>query len=119
MVALALCTLGNICSSEMARDLTPDVERIMRNGPAYLKKKATLCASRIIRKEPELIENFLPIISSLLNDKHHGVMLSGVALVTEMCNMSPVRVFIENLSLNNFPNNSIFYYDSFSVTKSS
>ena len=92
MVALALCTLGNICSSEMARDLTPDVERIMRNGPAYLKKKATLCASRIIRKEPELIENFLPIVSSLLNDKHHGVMLSGVALVTEMCSMSPGRV---------------------------
>ena len=39
VVALALCTLGNICSAEMARDLGPDVERIMRNGPPYLKKK--------------------------------------------------------------------------------
>jgi len=88
VVSLALCTLGNICSSEMARDLAPDVERIMRNGPAYLKKKATLCACRIIRKEPELIDNFIQLVPSLLNDKHHGVMLSGVAFVTEMCNIS-------------------------------
>ena len=72
----------------MARDLAPDVERIMRNGPAYLKKKATLCACRIIRKEPELIDNFIQLVPSLLNDKHHGVMLSGVAFVTEMCNIS-------------------------------
>jgi len=88
VVALALCTLGNICSSEMARDLAKDVERIMRNGPAYLKKKATLCACRIIRKEPELIDNFIQLVPSLLNDKHHGVMLAGVAFVTEMCNIS-------------------------------
>lgn len=88
VVSLALCTLGNICSSEMARDLAQDVERIMRNGPAYLKKKATLCACRIIRKEPELIDNFIQLVPTLLNDKHHGVMLSGVAFVTEMCNIS-------------------------------
>ena len=89
VVALALCTLGNICSSEMARDLGPDVERIMRNGPPYLKKKATLCACRIIRKEPEMIENFINLIPSLLNDKNHGVMLAAVSLVTEICNLSP------------------------------
>ena len=89
VVALALCTLGNICSAEMARDLGPDVERIMRNGPPYLKKKATLCACRIIRKEPEMIENFINLIPSLLNDKNHGVMLAAVSLVTEICNISP------------------------------
>ena len=92
VVALALCTLGNICSSEMARDLGPDVERIMRNGPPYLKKKATLCACRIIRKEPEMIENFINLIPSLLNDKNHGVMLAAVSLVTEICNLSPGKI---------------------------
>ena len=95
VVALALCTLGNICSSEMARDLGPDVERIMRNGPPYLKKKATLCACRIIRKEPEMIENFINLIPSLLNDKNHGVMLAAVSLVTEICNLSPgIKQFV-------------------------
>jgi len=89
VVALALCTLGNICSAEMARDLGPDVERIMRNGPPYLKKKAILCACRIIRKEPEMIDNFINLIPSLLNDKNHGVMLAAVSLVTEICNISP------------------------------
>jgi AP-1 complex subunit gamma-1 len=44
---LALAALGNICSSEMARDLTPDVERLMEGASnPYLRKKAALCAVR-------------------------------------------------------------------------
>lgn len=46
---LAMAGLGNICSAEMARDLAPDVERIMEHGTPYLRKKAALCA---IRWEP-------------------------------------------------------------------
>ena len=79
VVALALCTLGNICSAEMARDLAPDVERIMRNGPAYLKKKATLCACRIIRKEPEMIENFFPV--ALIQCHKHWIEESSLVFV--------------------------------------
>jgi len=86
IVALALATLGNICSNDMARDLSPDIERLMVSGSPYLKKKAILCACRISKKVPELVESYLePSQKLLLSEKNHGVVLSAASLVIEMC----------------------------------
>ncbi|KAG2702101.1 hypothetical protein I3760_06G075000 [Carya illinoinensis] len=42
IVGLALCALGNICSAEMARDLAPEVERLLQfRDPNTRKKKCT------------------------------------------------------------------------------
>lgn len=72
VVGLALCTLGAIASPEMARDLASEVEKLMKSPNAYIRKKAVLCAFRIIRRVPELMEIFLPATRSLLNEKNHG-----------------------------------------------
>ncbi|KAL5212792.1 hypothetical protein ABZP36_023639 [Zizania latifolia] len=88
IVGLALCALGNICSAEMARDLSPEVERLMRSREANTKKKAALCSIRIVRKVPDLAENFMGPASSLLKEKHHGILISAVQLCTELCKAS-------------------------------
>lgn len=49
IAGLAMAALGNICSAEMARDLAPDVERIMESGTPYLRKKGALCAIRCVK----------------------------------------------------------------------
>lgn len=88
IVGLALCALGNICSAEMARDLAPEVERLLQFRDPNIRKKAALCSIRIIKKVPDLAENFINPATSLLREKHHGVLITGVQLCTDLCKTS-------------------------------
>lgn len=85
VVGLALCTLGNIASVEMSRDLFPEIETILSSSNPYVRRKAALCAMRICRKVPDLQEHFLEKAKLLLNDRNHGVLLGGLTLVISMC----------------------------------
>ena len=85
IVGLALCTLGNIAGTEMSRDLFPEVETILASSNPYIRRKAALCAMRICRKVPDLQEHFIDKAKLLLNDRNHGVLLSGLTLVVSMC----------------------------------
>ncbi|KAJ3346575.1 clathrin associated protein complex large subunit [Entophlyctis luteolus] len=89
IVGLALCTLGNISSPEMARDLSTEVEKLIESSNSYVRKKAALTAIRLIHKVPDLLENFQTKAIKLLNEKHHGVLLTAVSLLIEMCKMDP------------------------------
>ncbi|KAH8921390.1 Adaptor protein complex AP-1 gamma subunit [Atractiella rhizophila] len=85
VVGLALCIFTNIASEEMARDLVNEIEKLLGSSNTYIRKKAALCALRVVKRVPELIDHFIPRITSLLSDRNHGVLLCGVTLVTEMC----------------------------------
>uniref|UniRef100_A0A914KG61 AP-1 complex subunit gamma n=1 Tax=Meloidogyne incognita TaxID=6306 RepID=A0A914KG61_MELIC len=99
VAGIALCTLGAICSPEMCRDLAGEAEKLLlKSTNTYIKKKAALCAFRIVRKVPDLIEMFISSTRSLLNEKHHGVLIAGVTLVTEMCELSSdVRIHFKKM----------------------
>ncbi|XP_068462723.1 AP-1 complex subunit gamma-2-like isoform X2 [Phaseolus vulgaris] len=90
IVGLALCALGNIYVyiTEMARDLAQEVERLLDFRDPNIRKKAALCSARIIKKVPDLAENFVGPATALLREKHHGVLITGVQLCTDLCKIS-------------------------------
>lgn len=85
IVGLALCTLGNIASIEMSRDLFAEIEKLVSTNNPYIRRKAALCAMKICRKVPDLQEHFIEKAAALLSDRNHGVLLCGLTLVTSMC----------------------------------
>jgi len=89
VVGLALCALANLATPGIARDLSSDVGKLMSNQTPYIRKKAALCAIKLVRKAPELTEFFVPKIKALLGDRNHGVLLTTVSLLVELCEMEP------------------------------
>lgn len=51
--------------------------------------QAALCALRVVRKVPELADHFVSKAKNLLADRNHGVLLTAITLVTEMCQIDP------------------------------
>ncbi|KAI3619637.1 ap-1 complex subunit gamma-1 [Moniliophthora roreri] len=83
-VGLALCTFANIASEEMSRDLANEIEKLLGSSNTYIRKKAALCALRVIKKVPDLTDHFTSQAKNLLTDRNHGVLLTAITLVTEM-----------------------------------
>ncbi|KAJ4473863.1 adaptin N terminal region-domain-containing protein [Lentinula aciculospora] len=88
-VGLALCTFANIASEEMSRDLANEIEKLLGSSNTYIRKKAALCALRVIKKVPDLADHFTTKAKNLLTDRNHGVLLSAITLVTEMVQTEP------------------------------
>ncbi|XP_017910099.1 PREDICTED: AP-1 complex subunit gamma-like 2 isoform X5 [Capra hircus] len=89
---LALCTLSAMGSAEMCRDLALEVEKLLLQPSPYVRKKAVLTAVHMIRKVPELSDIFLPPCAQLLHERHHGILLGTVTLITELCERSPAAL---------------------------
>ena len=92
VVGLALCSLGNICTAEMARDVAPEVAGLLSSKSSYVRKKAALCAIRVVKKVPELSDGFAAGASDLLADRHHGVLLCAVSLAIQLCRVDPAHL---------------------------
>ncbi len=72
IIALALIALSEICTPQMLREVHPEVIKLLGSGTSYIKKKAALAATKIIKKVPELLEDYVDKMDSLMEDRHHG-----------------------------------------------
>lgn len=89
IVAVALNTIGEVCTADLCRDLSVEVSKLMNNQNPYIKKKAALAATRIIKKCPELLETFADKLGSYFEDKNHGVLICGISLAIQVFRMEP------------------------------
>lgn len=51
--------------------------------------QAALCCIRILRHLPEHVEDFMERIMGVLKDRHHGVLVAGVQLITAVVASNP------------------------------
>lgn len=89
VVGLACTSLGNLASAEMARDLSTEIDTLLRHSNPYIRKKAAMCAARLFAKCPDTIEDFVDRIGTLINDRNHGVLLAGLEMVIRACTVDP------------------------------
>lgn len=84
IAGLSLCAIGNLATADMSRDLAPEIDKHLSNPNPYLRKKACLAMSRCLTKCPDMVEDFVDRVPSLLKDKSHGVMITVMQLMTRM-----------------------------------
>jgi len=92
VVGLALCAIANISSQEIARDVAADVLKLLTHSNPYIRKKAAVTAIRVLRKCPEIGENFVPKVKTLIGERNHGVLMTGVSLIIELCNLDEANI---------------------------
>ena len=66
VVHLALVALSEICTSDMCLALAPLLSSLLKKNNAYLRKQATLAATRVVRKCPDNASLFAERIDLLL-----------------------------------------------------
>ena len=88
-ICLALNAIGDICTKDMCNELGMTVSNLLNSNNSNIKKKAACASTYIIRKCPELIENFIDKVPSLLEDKTHSVCLTGINLALEIIRQKP------------------------------
>lgn len=89
IVSLALIALSEICTAEMCRELVGDILKVMTGGTSFVKKKAALAATKVIKKLPDTINDFAEKVDILMEDRHHGVLLSTLNLMEEILILDP------------------------------
>ncbi len=84
---MALSALAQCLSPAMARELAPEIDRLLHQPASpILRKKAAACAVKMIQKDPELAGEgfFVDKVTGLIGDKNASVVLGGVNLMTAL-----------------------------------
>mmetsp|Transcript_1717 Transcript_1717/g.4033 ORF Transcript_1717/g.4033 Transcript_1717/m.4033 type:complete len:880 (-) Transcript_1717:72-2711(-) len=86
---LALSALGNVSNKDMLRDLSNQVLKLLSHSNVYVRKKAALCAVQIMKKVPDMVEDFVPAAIQMMQDRNHSIRLTAITLLTEIAHSYP------------------------------
>ena len=89
IVAAALNTIGEIGTPDMCRDTCPEIIKCLNSTNPYIKKKAALALSKVVKSCPELIDTVQQNLATIFEDKNHGVLLAGLALAEQVFRAEP------------------------------
>jgi len=89
VVGLALTSVGNLATADMGRVLAADVALQLGSSNPYVRKKAALALIRIMKRIPEVAEDYIDRIIGLIKDRSHGVLITAVQLISDVLVLQP------------------------------
>ena len=81
IAGLAITFCGNCCCDPLARDVFPELVPFLTHENPYIRKKVCLSMIKMISLVPDLIEDMVKSLPSLLVSNDHGVLISGRAIL--------------------------------------
>ena len=87
--ATALQAFAQIATSDMCEAIGPDILKLISKGHDYISKKACLAGLRVVRKCPDIIDQFVQKLEKIFEVKNHGLLLSALALCIEVMETKP------------------------------
>ena len=74
-MALALQSLSEVGTDDMCRELASEIAKLITNTTSlYIKKKAVLTATKILKQSPQSYPEYLNRLDSIMKDKNPSVM---------------------------------------------
>lgn len=86
---LALAFIANVASQEICRAVASEVQKTILTGIPAVMKRAGMAIVRIVRKNPELADQFKNSVQKLLNHGSHGVIIAGMNMAIAMMESEP------------------------------
>lgn len=83
---------GNRCNEPLARDVFPEVIPLYSSDNPYIRKKACLASIKLISIVPDLLDDMVRSLPTLLNDDNHGVFVSAIQLTKETLRIAPTYI---------------------------
>ncbi|KAF7784263.1 hypothetical protein Agabi119p4_428 [Agaricus bisporus var. burnettii] len=88
-VALTLNGLSAIITSDLARDLVPELVAMLNHSRARIRKRAVLVMHKILDKYPEASSHVRPRLIEKLEDTDPSVVAAAVNVVCELARRRP------------------------------
>lgn len=87
--SIAMNTLANIMTPELASDLASDIVSLMSHSRHYLRKRSTLLTYKVFLNYPEALRPTFPRLKEKLQDPEVAVVSASVNVICELARKNP------------------------------
>ncbi|GJE89511.1 AP-3 complex subunit delta [Phanerochaete sordida] len=88
-VAVTLNGFSHIVTPDLARDLGPDVIKMLTHSRAHIRKRAVLAMFNVLDKYPELTPQAMTRLRERLDDPDPAVVTASVNVICELARRNP------------------------------
>jgi len=91
IVQTALAAVANTANADMCRELATDVLNLLSKSKSSVMPRAALAACRVVVKCPELLDDYLPIATTFVDERNTPLLGTGLSLIITILKLDPSK----------------------------